>query len=129
MQQETSYLQLEQDIHKLTRALATRNTRIGKEIITSLKAQHTLHDTASIVLISLDRLRQTDSLAFCWAVETTIPGYLMREIRRITSISLYKRLITKGFTPGHDFSMDAKGSVLLNDRAHTTILGSAQSRT
>lgn len=121
VQQEISCLELEQDISKLTSAFATRNTCIGKEIIANLRSHFTLRDVAGIVVVSLERLIHTDPLAFCWAVENTVPGYVMREIRRITSIALYKRLIDKGLTPGKDFSMDVKGSVLLNDRAKITL--------
>lgn len=122
MQQEVSYLELEQDISKMTSAFATRNTRIGKEVIANLGDRLPLRDIAGVVLISLERLAWTDSLAFCWAVEKTIPNYMLREIRRITSIALYKRLIDKGLTPGADFSVDAKGSVLMGDRAKSTVL-------
>ncbi|KAM3105364.1 MULTISPECIES: hypothetical protein [unclassified Phormidesmis] len=121
MQQKISYLKLEQDISRLTSAFATRNTCIGKEIIANLRSHLTLRDVAGIVLVSLERLIHTDPLAFCWAVENTVPGYVMREIRRITSMTLYKRLIDKGLTPGNDFSMNEKGGVLLNDRAKLTL--------
>ncbi|KAM3089914.1 hypothetical protein ACKFKG_31650 [Phormidesmis sp. 146-35] len=121
VQQKISYLKLEQDISRLTSAFATRNTCIGKEIIANLRSHLTLRDVAGIVLVSLERLIHTDPLAFCWAVENTVPGYVMREIRRITSMTLYKRLIDKGLTPGNDFSMNEKGGVLLNDRAKLTL--------
>ncbi|KAM3106290.1 hypothetical protein [Phormidesmis sp. 146-33] len=121
VQQKISYLELEQDISRLTSAFATRNTCIGKEIIANLRSHLTLRDVAGIVLVSLERLIHTDPLAFCWAVENTVPGYVMREIRRITSMTLYKRLIDKGLTPGNDFSMNEKGGVLLNDRAKLTL--------
>jgi hypothetical protein len=58
-----------------------------------------------------------DPLAFCWAVEQTIPGYVMCEIHRMTTMCVYKRLIEQGLYPGEDFSMDEKGAVLLGDRA------------
>jgi hypothetical protein len=119
--QETSHLQLEDEISRLTCALATRNAEIGKSVIASLRCQLTLRDVAGIVIISLERLVRVDPLAFCWAVEQIIPGYVMREIRRITTITLYKHLIQQGLEPGEDFSVDAKGSVLLNDRAKTNL--------
>jgi hypothetical protein len=115
--QETTHLHLESEISRLTCALATRNADIGKSIIVGLRCQLTLRDVAGIVIVSLERLLWVDPLAFCWAVEQIIPGYVMREIRRITTITLYKQLIHQGLQPGEDFSMDAKGSVLLSDRA------------
>lgn len=122
MQQKISYLELDQDISKLTSAFATRNTCIGREVIADLRSRLTLRDVAGIVLVSLERLIHTDSLAFCWAVENTVPGYVMREIRRITSMTVCKRLIDQGLTPGGDFSVDATGSILLSDRAKATLL-------
>lgn len=119
--QETSYLQLEQEINRLTCAFATRNAEIGKAVIASLRSRLTLRDVAGIVIVSLEQLVRTDPLAFCWSIEQTIPGYVMREIRRITSITVYKRLIQEGFEPGHDFSIDAKGSILLNQDAKASL--------
>lgn len=113
--QETSHLHLESEISRLTCALATRNADIGKAIIVGLRCQLTLRDVAGIVIVSLERLVWADPLAFCWAVEQIIPGYVMREIRRITTLTLYKQLIDQGLEPGEDFSMDAKGSVLLGN--------------
>lgn len=119
--QETSYLQLEQEINRLTCAFATRNAEIGKAVIASLRSRLTLRDVAGIVIVSLEQLVRTDPMAFCWAIEQTIPGYVMREIRRITSMTVYKRLIQEGFEPGCDFSMDAKGSILLNQDAKASL--------
>ncbi len=119
--QETSYLQLEQEISRLTCAFATRNAEIGKAVIASLRSRLTLRDVAGIVIVSLEQLVRTDPLAFCWTIEQTIPGYVMREIRRVTSMSVYKRLIQEGFEPGYDFSMDAKGSILLNQDAKASL--------
>ncbi len=120
MQQENKYPELENDLSRLTSAFATRNTTIGKEVIASLRCRMTLRDVAGMVIVSLERLVWQDQLAFCWAVENTVPGYVMREIRRITSITVYKRLIDRGLDPGQDFSVDAKGNVLFTDRAKTT---------
>jgi hypothetical protein len=121
--QETSYLQLEDEISRLTCAFATRNIEIGKAIIANLRSQLTLRDVAGIVIVSLERLITTDPLAFCWAVEQTIPGYVMREIRRITSITVYRRLVAQGLEPGEDFSMDGKGLLLLNEQAKSSLFG------
>nr|WP_238393099.1 hypothetical protein [Myxacorys almedinensis] len=100
----------------MTCALATRNADIGKSIIVGLRCRLTLRDVAGIVVISLERLVWSDPVAFCWAVEQVIPGYVMREIRRITTMTLYQQLIHQGLTPGEDFSMDAKGLVLLGNQ-------------
>lgn len=117
----TSYLQLEPEVRRLTCAFATRNTEIGKAVIANLRSRLTLRDVAGMVIISLEQLVWTDQLAFCWAIEQVIPGYVMREIRRIMSIALYRRLIVQGYEPGQHFSMDGKGLVLLNEQAKTTM--------
>ncbi len=122
MQQSIKDSELEADLSRLTSAFATRNVTIGKEVIASLRNRLTLRDVAGMVIVSLERLVWQDPLAFCWAVENTVPGYVMREIRRITSITVYKRLIDRGLDPGQDFSVDAKGNILFNDRAKTTVL-------
>lgn len=121
--QQISYLELENNLSRLTSAFATRNTTIGKEIIASLRSQLTLRDVAGMVLVSLERLVWQDPLAFCWAVENTVPGYVMREIKRITSITIYKSLIDRGLDPGQDFSIDAKGNILFTERARTVVVG------
>lgn len=119
--QDPSKLDLEQELDRLTCALATRNAEIGKAVIANLRSRLTLREVAGMVIVSLERLVWTDQLAFCWAIEQVIPGYVMREIRRITSVTLYRRLINQGYEPGQDFSMDGKGQVLLNEQAKTSI--------
>lgn len=121
VQQENNYLELENDLSKLTTAFATRNITIGKEVIANLRSRMTLRDVAGMVIVSLERLVWQDQLAFCWAIENTVPGYVMREIRRITSLTVYKRLIERGLDPGQDFSMDANGNILFIDRAKTIV--------
>ena len=121
MQQKTNDLSLEDDFSRLTSAFATRNATIGKEVIASLRSRMPLQDVAGMVIVSLERLVWQDQLSFCWAVENTVPGYVMREIRRIASITVYKSLIDRGLDPGQDFSIDAKGNILLVDRAKTTV--------
>jgi hypothetical protein len=39
----------------------------------------------------------------------------MQEIHRITSFTLYKQLVQKGYVPGTDLSVDVSGTVLLNN--------------
>ncbi len=119
--QDTTDLKLEQELSRLTCAFATRNTEIGKAVIANLRSRLTLREVAGMVIVSLERLVWTDQLAFCWTIEHVIPGYVMREIRRITSVTIYRRLITQGYEPGYDFSMDGKGQVLLNEQAKTSI--------
>ncbi|HTL89230.1 MAG TPA: hypothetical protein VL134_07505 [Leptolyngbya sp.] len=119
--QDTSLLELESELNRLACAFATRNTDIGKAVIANLRSRLTLREVAGMVIVSLEQLVSTDQLAFCWAIEHVIPGYVMREIRRITSITLYRRLIAQGYEPGQDFSIDGKGQVLLNEQAKTSI--------
>lgn len=119
--QDHSSLDLEQELNRLTCAFATRNAEIGKAVIANLRSRLTLREVAGMVIVSLERLVWTDQLAFCWAIEQVIPGYVMREIRRLTSVTIYRRLINRGYQPGHDFSMDGKGQVLLNEQAKTSI--------
>ncbi len=121
MQQQNNYPDIESDLSRLTSAFATRNITIGKEVIASLRSRLTLRDVAGMVIVSLERLVWQDPLAFCWAVENTVPGYVMREIRRITSITVFRSLIDRGLDPGQDFSMDAKGNILFTDRAQTAV--------
>ncbi|MBC7825244.1 MAG: hypothetical protein H7126_15520 [Candidatus Parcubacteria bacterium] len=119
--QQSNSLELETDLSRLTSAFATRSTTIGKEVIASLRSRLTLRDVAGMVIVSLERLVWQDPLSFCWAIENTVPGYVMREIRKITSITVYKRLIDRGLEPGQDFSMDAEGNILFSDRVKVTV--------
>ncbi len=117
-----NYLELEQEIAKMARAMMTRNSQIGKDLISNLRSQMTLEEIAGMMLMSIERLIWFDTDSVFWTIENLIPGDVMQEIRTITSVAVGKRLICKGFMPGKDFSVDAAGKLLLNDKAKTAIL-------
>ena len=115
-------LQLETEIAKLTRAMMTRNSEIGKDLINHLRTQLAVEAIAGLLLISIERLIWFDTDSVVWTIEHLIPADVMLEIRRTTTIALYQQLIGQGFVPGKEFSMDANGKLLLNDRAKTAML-------
>ncbi len=117
-----NYLELEQEIAKMARAMMTRNSQIGKDLIANLRSQMTLEEIGGMMLVSIERLIWFDSDSVLWTIENLIPADVMQEIRTITSVAVGKRLIGKGFMPGKDFSVDAAGKLLLNDKAKTAIL-------
>ena len=103
--------------------MTTRDTRIGNALIEDLRSRLPLEDVAGVLLVSLERLIWLDANAFVWAVDQLIPADVTREIRQLTSLTVGKRLISKGFVPGKDFSADSTGKLLLNAKAKTAILG------
>lgn len=119
--QSINILQLETEIAKMVRAMMTRNRFIGKDLIDHLRQQLSLEDVAGIIIVSIERLIWYDWEAVVWSINHLIPADLMQEIRQITAMGVYKRLIAKGFMPGEDFSMDADGKLLLNERVRTAI--------
>lgn len=114
-------LQLETEIEKMARAMMTRNSEIGKDLIVHLRTQFTLEAVAGLMLVSIERLLWFDTDSIFWTVEHLIPNDVMQEIRRITTGTFYKQLINKGFIPGQDFSIDASGNLLANNKARTAI--------
>ncbi|MGE5655832.1 MAG: hypothetical protein ACM37W_04385 [Actinomycetota bacterium] len=119
--QSINILQLETEIAKMVRAMMTRNRLVGKDLIDHLRQQLSLEDVAGIIIVSIERLIWYDWEAVVWSINHLIPADLMQEIRQITAMGVYKRLIAKGFMPGEDFSMDADGKLLLNERVRTAI--------
>jgi hypothetical protein len=115
---------LEQAIAKFVYALASYNTSICEALLTNLRDRFLLEEVAGVVLVSLERLLWMDANAFVWAIQHFLPADVTQEIRRITSVTLGKRLIAHGFQPGYDFSVDASGRLLLNDLAKATVLKS-----
>ena len=115
-------LQLELEISKMARAMMTRNSQIGKDLIGHLKSQITIEAVASLMLASIERLIWFDIEAVFWTIENLIPPDVMQEIRNITGVAVYKRLIGAGFIPGADFSADGEGKLLLSDKAKTAVL-------
>lgn len=120
--QHTNYLELEQEASRLVYALAAYNTGICEAIITSLRDRFLLEEVAGVMLVCLERLIWLDAKAFVWAVEHLLPADVAQEIRRITSVTLGKRLIHKGLQPGQDFSVDSIGRLLLNETAKNIVL-------
>lgn len=114
--------ELEQEVSKLARAIASRSCQIGQDVLNGLRDRFSAEEVAGITLVSLERLIWIDAVAFVWAVETLLPLDLMQEIRRLTSASVGKRLVNLGFQPGEDFSVDSRGQLLLNDRARMSVI-------
>ncbi|MEB3337217.1 MAG: hypothetical protein VKJ46_07145 [Leptolyngbyaceae bacterium] len=113
---------LEQAISKLTMAMISRNSEIGKDLITFFRKQLTLQELAGLMLISLERLLRFDAEALLWAIDTVVPSEVLTEIRKMTSVALYQRLIHKGFMPGKDLSVDLDGTLLLTQQARKAAL-------
>lgn len=119
--QDITYSELEQEVQRLVTALRTRNFTIGRAIINDLRDQFLLQDVAGIVLVSVERVLWIDAQSFCWAIESLIPSDIMQEIRRIMSMQACQRLIGKGLVLGRDFSIDARGNLLLGEQAKTSV--------
>lgn len=117
-------LELEQEISKMARAMMTRNTQIGEDLIANLRTQLTLEGVAGVLLVSIERVIWFDTDSVFWTIHNLVPADVMQEIHKITTVALYKRLISKGFMPGRDFSVDAVGKLLLNDKARTAVFPS-----
>ncbi len=96
----------------MARAILSRNTEIGSALITYLKTQLALECVAAVLLVSIERTIWFDPDSIVWAVENIIPADIMQEMQRITSFTTYKHLIGKGYVPGKNLSVDAKGQVL-----------------
>ena len=115
-------LQLELEISKMARAMMTRNSEIGRDLIGHLKSQLALEAVASLMLASIERLIWFDIESVFWTIENLIPPDVMQEIRSITGVAVSKRLIGGGFIPGGDFSADGEGKLLLSDEAKAAVL-------
>lgn len=105
-------------------AIATRNALIGHDLLTDLRDRFSLEHVAGILLVSLEQVVWLDAAAFVWAVENLIPVDVLHEIRRITSLTIGKQLISQGLQPGQDFSVDSTGRLLLNDEAQMAVFQS-----
>ena len=112
-------LDLDLEIGKMARAMMTRNTLIGADLIAHLRSEMTLEEVAGMMLVSIERLLWFDADAVLWSLENLIPGDVMQEIQRITSLAVYKQLIRKGYVPGKDMSVDANGKLLVKQKMRT----------
>ncbi len=116
-------LELEQESRKMALAIRTRNSEIGQDLITELRNHYSLEEIAAVMIVTVERLLfWCDADSILWSLQSLLPHDLMQEIHRITSMAAYKRLIGKGLIPGQDFSVDAEGKLLLNDRAQVLVL-------
>lgn len=113
-------LQVEIEIERIARAMMTRNREIGKDLIAYLRIQLPTDEVAGLVIISIERLMWFDTDAILWAVEYMIPSDIMQEVRKITTITIYKYLISKGFVPGKDMSVNAEGKLLVDKQARVS---------
>jgi len=110
-------LELDQEIGKMAIAMMTRNSEIGKALIAHLRTQMTLESVAGVLLVSVQRVVWFDTDSVVWTIKHLIPTDIMEEIQRMTSFAVYKHLVSKGFVPGKDLSVDASGKLLLNGKA------------
>lgn len=117
-----NHQELEAAISKLTLAIVSRNCEIVKDLMAYLRIQFTLQEVSGLVLVTLERLLRLDVEALLWAVEHPIPVEVMGEIRKMTSVAVYQRLIKQGFVPGKDLSVDAAGCLLLSHAAKSVAL-------
>ncbi|HAA33338.1 MAG TPA: hypothetical protein DCE56_43480 [Cyanobacteria bacterium UBA8553] len=112
---------LDVETGKIVMAMMSRNSQIGAALIAHLRTQLTLECVAGVLLVSIQRTLWFDPESVAWSVENLIPADIMREIQNITSFTLYKHLIGKGFVPGQDLSVDANGSLLVKEKAQAII--------
>ena len=117
-----NHLELEQEIGKMARAMMTRNSLIGKDLIGDLRGRLPVESIAAVMIVSIERLIWSDCESVVWSVSYLIPADLMEEIRRITSLVVCKRLMGKGFLLGQDFSIDLRGNLLLSENAKTAVV-------
>lgn len=115
-------LQLENEIERIARSMMTRNSEVGKDIISYMRKQLTVEELAGLLLVSIDRIIWFDLESVLWTLEYIIPVDLIQEMKKITTTTLYQQLIRQKFLPGQDFSMDAEGKLLLNNNAQTALL-------
>ena len=114
-------LELEVEVGKITRAMMTRNSEIGKDLIEHLKTQLTVEAVAGVMIVSIERLVWFDVDSVLWSIKHFIPTDVMQETKSIMAVALYRRLISKKFTPGKDFSVDVNGKLLLSSHAKTAM--------
>ena len=115
-------LELEGEVGKMARAMMTRNSQIGKDLIAHLKTQLPVEAVASLMIVSIERVLWFDTDSVFWTMEHLIPADVMHAIQKIFLVYIYKWLISKGFVPGTDFSVDANGKLLLNAQAKAVIV-------
>jgi hypothetical protein len=115
-------LQLETEIERIARAMMTRNTEIGKDIISYLRKELTLEELAGLAIVCIERVVWFDLDSILWTLEHLIAADIMQEMKKITTFALYQRLISKNFLPGQDFSVDADGKLLLSENARIAVL-------
>ena len=109
-------LEIEREIGRMARAMMTRNRHIATDLIADLRNQLPLDSLAGVLLVSIERVIWFDADAVIWAIENIIPVEIMHEIRRMTSFTLYRQLVTKGYVPGKDVSVNAHGIVMFKQK-------------
>ncbi len=110
-------LELDEEIGKIARAMMTRNSQIGGDLIAHLKTQMPPESVAGVLLVSIERLIWFDTEAVIWATQSLFPADVMQEIHRLMALPVYKQLIAKGYVPGKDMSVDGNGKLLLKRKA------------
>ena len=116
-------LNIEQEVRKLVLAMRSRSCFLGQELIRHLRSELTLEELAGVMILCMERLLYwADTESVCWSLKHLIPPDVNQEIKRITAVSVFKRLIGQGLIPGQDFSMDTQGQILFGDRARSLLL-------
>lgn len=100
----------------MARAIMTRNSEIGKDLISHFRTQFTTEAIACLMIVTIERLIWFDTESIFWTIEHLIPADVMQEIKSFTTVFFYKQLISRGLVPGKDFSIDAdaNSNLLLN---------------
>lgn len=112
---------LDRETGKMARAMMARNREIGADLIAHLRTQVPPECVAGVLLVSIQQVLWFDPESIVWTVENLIPADIMQEIRNIRSFTVYKHLVTKGFVPGKDLSVDANGNLLVKQKARTAV--------
>lgn len=115
-------LQLELEIEKIATVMMTRNSLIGKDIITDLKTKFSLEAIAGLMIVSIERVIWFDIDSVFWTIEHLIPIEVMQEMKKLVTFTVFQQLVNKGFMPGEEFSVDASGRLLLNNKVKTAVV-------
>jgi hypothetical protein len=119
-----NHLDIEQEIRKIVLAMRSRSSFLGQALITHLRTQLSVEELAGIMIVCIERLLYwADTETVGWSLHHLIPADINQEIKRITAVAVFQRLIAQGLIPGQDFSMDAQGNIMFNDKAKSLLLG------
>ena len=69
-----NHSQLEQEIGKMARAMMTRNSLIGKDLIADLRGRLSVESVAALMIVSIERLIWSDCESVIWSLTYLIPA-------------------------------------------------------